>query len=660
MNIKITYNWLLEYLDTDATAADLQKYLSLCGPSVESLTKVDDDWVMDIEVTSNRIDTASVLGIAREAAAILPGFGKKAILKNNILKKELGRLSGENNMILSLKVDSSLCPRFTAIILKDVFVGPTNALIVKRLNAVGIRSINNIVDISNYIMIALGQPSHIFDYDKIKGNKMILRASKKGEKITTLDGKIYTLPGGDIVIADGSGDLIDLCGIMGGENSAVSQTTKNILVFAQTYDGARIRKTSMTLGARSTASSYFEKGLDAEAVMPGLIYAVDLLAAQAQAKIGSTLIDIYPKKNKIKKIQIKLSQIDELIGVSIKPRQIMLILKSLGFGVDSNGDNFDVHVPSYRSRDIEETADIIEEVARVYGYFNIPSRVQQTDLPVQPADHKKYFILEEKLKKMLKYTGFNEVYNYSMISKDQINLFELDEKSSLKIKNSISTEIEYLRPTLIPSILRNIKENEGYREKFSFFEIANVYTPQKSDLPVETKHLILGVNTDFYDLKGTVEALLDQFNIGQVVYDPAGKNPFFSKGAQAEIKIKNKVSLGIMGQLSLSLSKKLGINSHVFIAQLNLEEIVKHASYVQTFKPLNPFAIVKLDLTLENISSYEKTVSAIQTASRLLDRVEFLGRFKNKISIRLYFTSHQRNITEEEALTELEKIKKAI
>jgi len=223
MNIKITFNWLLEYLDTDATPNELQKYLSLCGPSIESVTKVGNDYVFDIEITSNRIDTASVIGIAQEAQAILPMFGKKAVLKlNPLLNLKLNQIKSGSGFDLKVEIrNPDLVSRFTAIVFDGIVIGESPDYIKERLKLAGVKIINNVVDISNYLMLTLGQPIHMFDYDKISNHTMIVRASKKGEKLTTLDELEMTLPGGDIVIEDGGGRLIDLAGIMGGRNSAV-------------------------------------------------------------------------------------------------------------------------------------------------------------------------------------------------------------------------------------------------------------------------------------------------------------------------------------------------------------------------------------------------------------------------------------------------------
>src|SRR3989338_3980166 len=355
MNIKITHNWLREYLDTDATPLEIQKYLSLCGPSVESVEKTEDgDYVYEIEIKSNRIDSASVFGVALECQAILPMFGKRAKLILNPLEK-YRFLNVETRHASSLQVtikNPSLCSRFSAVVLDNVKAIPSPDFIQKRLRAIGIKVINNVVDISNYLMVTFGQPTHVFDFDKIGKHTMIMRESKKGESIITLDGEKVELPGGDIVIEDGNGELIDLCGIMGGLNSSFTDKTKRVLLFVQTYNKQFIRRTSMLTGQRTIAATYFEKGLDEERVEATLSYGVGLLKSCAKVTVASKITDIQSKKYTPRTISFTLSEINYKIGVEIEPKQIHHILTSLGFGVQEKDSKYSVTVPSFRHYDV--------------------------------------------------------------------------------------------------------------------------------------------------------------------------------------------------------------------------------------------------------------------------------------------------------------------
>ena len=332
MNIIIPDSWLKEHLKTKVTPKKIGEYLSLCSQSVEKITKVDHDWLYDIEITTNRPDCFSVYGIARELAVILPRFGIPAKLSQlSIINYPLSISKG---LPLEVKITKpSLCPRFTALIFDNVVIKPSPKIVQERLEKSGIRAINNVVDISNYLMLALGQPMHTFDYDKIKGHKMILRESAGGEKITTLDGQIRPLPDGTIIIEDGEGRIIDLCGIMGGENSQVDKKTKKVLLFVQTYDPLKIRQTCQKLAFRTEAASRFEKGVDPEGVMTAMNKAIQMFEENCGAKIASNLIDIYPDPPKQKTIKLDLKLVDKVMGISIPQKEIVSILESLGFKI---------------------------------------------------------------------------------------------------------------------------------------------------------------------------------------------------------------------------------------------------------------------------------------------------------------------------------------
>ena len=637
MNIKITYNWLLEYLDTNATPDKIREYLSLCGPSIESVEKVGDDYVFDVEVISNRIDYASVLGIAQEAAAILPMFNKKAKFKTNPLKTYnfekyyLTHDRGIDNKKINIEIkDKFLCPRFTAIVVENVKISPSPKFISERLIACGIKSINNVVDISNYLMLALGQPVHTFDYDQIKGTTMIMRESKKGEKIVTLDEKEINLPGGDIVMEDGSGRLIDLCGIMGGLNSAISEKTKNVVLFVQTYDKVKIRKTTMATGVRTVASTFFEKGLDPERVEPTLVYGVELLEKYAQGKVGSKLYDIYPKKQEEKLLVMGYELIGRKIGVEIPKKTIDSILTNLGFGVSDaskqgltlrEGQTLQITVPSWRANDIDIPEDIIEEVARVYGYQNIPSILQPIVYVDQPKEMEDIFVFQNRIKIFLKHLGLNEVINYSMISKDMIEDFGLKIEDHLRLSNSISEDIEYLRISLLPSLSKNVSENTGKFDVVKIFEIAKVYLPRKGKLPDEKYKVGIAVNTSYSDLKGIIEAIYRELNI-------------------KDLNIPE-------------ILEKDGI----FVSEIDFKSLIDGYRFAPNYVPLHPYAIIKLDKTFE--MSVEKTYEIIQKEafkSKLLQKIEVVTLYQNKLTLRFYYSSPDCNITEEKVKKELVKL----
>lgn len=664
MNIKITYNWLREYLDTEADPYELQKYLSLCGPSIERIDKVDDDYVLDIEVTSNRVDMASVFGIAQEAQAILPMFGKKAIIKNNPLEKytfkDLTHI--EQSPLLKVKItDPKLCSRFTALVINDVVIKQSPEIIKKRLMACDIKSINCVVDISNYLMLALGQPTHVFDYDKIKKAKMTLRESKAGEKITTLDDKELTLPGGDIVIEDGSGKLIDLCGVMGGLNSSVTDETKNVLLFVQTYNKHKIRKTSMLTGQRTVAATYFEKGLDEERVQPTIMYGLELFNKHADGKQGSNLTDIYPQPYSAKMIPISIHDIKRVIGIDITSNLAAEILQHLGFRITQGEEEMVVAVPSWRKDDIDIKEDIIEEIARVYGYHNLPNNIQPIVHIRQPIEIAETFKIQHKAKYFLKHIGLHESMNYSMISEKLLNDLEIKTDDHIVLANTISEEIKIMRRSLLPSLIKNMKENEGKKEVLKFFEIAKVYEPREGELPAETYRLSFAVNTNLYDLKGIIEALLREFHIDSYNVTQNSDNSLLAPNAQGSLSIEEKPA-GYFGQLSPIYKNKLELKKDIYLAELEFDRITRRAKLLPSYRPINPFATIKLDLTLTAFRDlpYAKIEQSARLASPLLQTVELVEQYKDKITIRFYFSSTEKNITEEEAKQELEKIKTMI
>lgn len=655
----------MEYLETDADPYEFQKYLSLCGPSIETVEKIGEDFVFDIEVTSNRVDMASVYGIAQEAQAILPQFGKKAILKNNVLKKySFDNLRAEPTSTHALKVkieDQSLVSRFTAVVYDSIQIKQSPEYISRRLALCGVKVINNVVDISNYLMLSLGQPVHMFDFDQIIDSVMIVRTSIKGEKLITLDDKEIVLPGGDIVIEDGSGRLIDLCGIMGGKNSSITNETTRVVFFVQTYDKKHIRQTSMATGQRTLASAYFEKDLDTERVEPTFVYGHELLQNLANGIVRSELLDLYFHKRKEKHIKTYLKDIHRVVGIPIDEEKVTSILIHLGFQVNRHENNelaypdgvsFDIAVPTYRTDDVSIQEDIIEEVARVYGYHNLPNNISPLIHIKQPKYIQQLFTVQYKTKYFLKHIGLHEFLNYSMVSADLLVKLDYNISKHLKISNSISSEIEYMRTSLLPSLLQNMKQNIGKKEVLKFFEIAKIYHKTQNNLPKEIYKLAIAVNTDIMDLKGIVTALFLELNM----QDLSLKNTNHHLSSTSESIISKGNIIGFFGALHQKYNDILGINQPIYLAEIDFEPLLTQYSPIHPYHIPSPYAMVKLDLTFEKTYLYQEIQTMSLQASKLIHHMEYLSSFDNKITIRYFFNSPDRNITEEEAKIELEKV----
>lgn len=668
MNILIPDKWLREFLKTDATPKQLKEYLSLCGPSIERINTINGETVYDIEVTTNRPDSMSVFGIAREAAAILPRFNIKAKLVNDpyslktagIVKSfvnsfdntSTGSVSAKK---LNIKTDSNLNPRWTSIVLNNVKVKESPKWLQELLTLSGIRPINTVVDTTNYVMRAYGQPAHAFDYDEIKPYKegiptMILRGSIKGEKITTLDDKTYTLPGGDIVIEDGSGRLIDLCGIMGATNSSIKTSTTTIVLFLQTYDPIKIRKTSMSLGTRTEAASLFEKGTDTELVMPTMLTAIEMIKKITGGNVASQMYDIYEKPFTSYDVSVKREKLDAYVGTTLTTTQLKNILTPLGFKAKITATIVSVSVPSFR-RDIVIDVDIIEEVARMYGYHNIKTRLPETQPPVVLPDLTLKW--ENEIKIRLRDWGYTETYTYSMISEEQMDIFGLDKMSAYKISNPLSSEWVYIRPRLLPSLLFAVEQNLHNRENLALFELSMEYIFQKGELPHEKPVLIVAVTGEhFYKLKGLAEKLFELFGI-----------PFPDKNQKCQqLHLDSRANLqlgsyGYLGMISSLLLQKLHIKAPITILELDFEQLVKNHVPAKTYKPIPKFPPVIEDLTFTlpmqtSVGSIIKTMNAVSPYIQARQSAQYEQNF----TFTIFYLNPQKVLTQNEVQTIREDI----
>jgi len=626
MNILIPHSWLKEYLITNASPEKIAQTLSLCGPSVERLNKVGNDYVYDIEITTNRIDMMSVLGIAREAAAILPQFNIKA----KFSPPNLPDLTPPSNPLTITITDTHhTCRRILGIVLDNVKLKASNNQVKTRLEAVNIRSLNNAVDITNYVMTEIGHPTHVFDYDRIKTKKLVLRRSKKGEKIVSLENKQYTLPGGDNVIDDGTANIIDLPGIIGTKNSIVIDSTKRVLFFLETNDPLQIRKTSMTLGIRTQAATLNEKWVDPELAITALKRGVQLLKELTGATIASKVHDIYPNPIKPKSVKAPLRLIKNRLGIDINHSEVSHILKSLGFEnqYEKSTDRFTINVPTFRHKDINIPEDIVEEVARIYGYHKLPSKLMATPIPTNYPDEN--FELEHKIKIWLADMGLNELYTNSMVSKKLVNLSGLPANKHLKIKNALSEDWQYLRLSLTPSHLKAI-QNNSTSKSVSFFEIANTYHQKNNHLPNEKLELIISTTKPYPHLKGILETLFSKLHL-KVDFKPSGQ--------KADIFHKKEL-LGTVGP-----SKE---NSDIFIANFDLKPILKLASSYPKYQPISshPPIIEDLTFTLAPKTYLASVITAIQSSHKLITKVGLVKTYQQNFTFNLTYQSQDKPLTD--------------
>lgn len=674
MNILIPSSWLSDFLKAKASVEEIARYLSLCSQSVEKIhPSPDGDKILEIEVTSNRPDCLSVIGIAREANAALKSNG----FSSSFLppKKEKINLTSLPKLPLKVTITPpSICPRFCALLIENVKVDPSPKIIQERLKKSGIRAIDNVVDISNYLMIETGQPIHTFDYDKILSQKMIMRLSKKGEAVTTLDGIRRKLPGGDIVIEDGKGRLIDLCGIMGGENSAIDKNTKRVLFFVQAYDPVLIRRTSMLLGHRTEAAMRFERGIDLETIPEVVFRGAKLIAQNAGGEISSQLIDIYPHKKSPKIVSLNFAKAAKIINASLKPEKMIKSLTLLEFRLQKKTkEEATFLVPSFRSEDISCQEDLVEEIARLYGYFNLKSLLPPlpenlTPPPEKPDPDKKgkfepLFSWEKNAKTYLCHQGLWESFSYSFLSRELINKSRL-EKPCLRLKNPISAEFEYLRSSLFPSLLQTFSQNQANFPQISFFELANVYSPQKNNLPHEKRQLaVLSPEKDILKIKGIIEGLFLEMGIKNYSFFPQRKeeSPWTEEKEGAQIIVHQK-PVGFLGFIDPQILNNFQIKTPLVGFVLDFEALAQEATTAKIYSPLPSFPPVIEDLTL---SFPPKTylcpvITTIKTTSSLIKKVEITSIFGSRRTFRLTYQHPRRNLNSEETKKLREKIIKTL
>lgn len=637
MNIKIVDSWLREYLKTKASCETIAEKLSLSSVSVEKIEKVHGDLIYDIEVTSNRVDLMSVIGIAREAAASLTQSGIPAEF---ISSNPNPKTKSKENLPFKIENDPKLVNRVITVLM-EVKIGDSPKFIKERIEESGIRSLNNLIDVTNYVMRETGHPVHVFDFDRLNLEKMIIREAKKNEKIITLDEKMHVLEGGDIVADNGKGQIIDLLGVMGTANSVVTDKTRKILLFLDNNDPNRIRKTSMRHEIRSEAAIINEKGVDPELAKQALMRGIELYEQVAKGKVISEILDIYPNKPKRKSIIVSKEKIDAFIGVEVPLKTSVEILEKLGFRTATKGNLLEAEVPSPRLCDVLIEEDLIEEIARIYGYQRLPSILPPLNSAKNYHIGNNEFYWEQRIKNALKYWGFTECYTYSMISED---LFEGPTSDAVEIKNPLSKDMVYLRKTLIPSLLEVVKENKG-RDELKIFEVANIYEKKTGELPKE-RRMIAGVikktNVSFFEAKGIVEQLFKDTGLKKIKF----KNSEYG-GVGSSVYIDESY----LGEVEL-------LESNLVNFEFNLEKIIKNSSLNKKYKKLAKYPPVIEDLAIiarEEIKTAE-IIDEIYMQSDLIKEVSLLDQFKETRTFHIVYQSENNNLTTNETAKIREKI----
>ena len=664
--------------DTAEGIMILPQSLSLGKDITEALNIKD--FIFDINVTPNRPDCLSILGIAREVAAITGGkvrsseFGVRS--KN---KKQLPPTPNSQLPTVSIK-EPSLCRRYAAKVVENIKVGPSPDWLKRRLESLGFRSINNVVDVTNYLMIEYGQPLHAFDYDLVSGRQVIVRRAHENEKIQTLDGVERVLREDMLVIADSSRPIA-MAGIMGGKESEIRDSTKDILFESAYFDPSCVRMASKSLGVSTESSYRFERGADIEVVAKVLDKAARMIAEIAGGNIADGIVDKYPRPFKPVEISIRLARINKLLGLRMERKAVEDCLKRLGIafkpagkgraakGKGSDGHTWTVTPPSYRV-DLLKEIDIIEDVARIYGYENIPNTLPNAGLSA--AKIAGTGLLREKMRNILTNNSFLEVLNYSFISPLTFEITVSDINQGLRLLNPLTEEQSIMRQSLIPGLLGTLRYNLHHNNRnIKIFEIGRIFAP--GDKKIEEKELIAGLmsglrydeawNTsreavDFFDIKGALEQLLSGLGIDRCAFIPKSDIPFLHPGKACVVE-KGGSRIGIAGELHPDIVQRLDMKQTASVFELDMDTIALFTDAQKRYAPIPKYPVIARDAAMivgEEIPAQELFDTIKGLGVNLLEEVNVFDVYyggnipegKRSIAVRLMYRSQDRTLTDEE------------
>ena len=636
-----------------------------------------DDVVFDIEVTTNRPDCMSIVGQAREGGAVT---GAKFTW---VSRKGPPKLGGQPDRKGGLGVhvtvkDPDLCLKYEAIVVEGVKVGPSPWWLQKELLLAGHRPINNVVDVTNYVLHELGQPLHAFDADKMEGDGIVARRAKNGESMKALDGKVYKLTDKMLVIADAKRPIA-IAGVMGGEETGTTGSTTRVVIESATFEPVSIRRTSRALNLSSDASLLFEKGLSTQATGPALARAVELILKVAGGRVASAVTTKEVKAYKPRQFSFDPVKARELLGIELSEKEMARMLTRLGFELKSRGagcgsagkkgKGYAVTVPYWRDHDIEDSRDFVEEIARLYGYANIPSVLPPLEVAPEPPDA--LLTWERRAKEALRAAGLTENYSYSFVSGEQLSRYGISPEDSIKLANPLSSDQEFMRPSLVPSVLTTIEANQKREPAAALFELAPVYLPKKQDLPEQKMHLLLAITGSdgaacFRQAKGILERVLRGIGIRSLRLETGLNGDRWHASRSALVWIDEHEQVGSIGQVGQPVAKRFGLDVPVILVELDFEALVKHANIRQTYHAIPAYPEVKRDLAVivDERAAYAKLEREIKATSPLMRKVELFDIYRGKgvpegkksLAMHLSFRSDERTLSAAEVDQEMEKL----
>lgn len=672
--MKISFNWLKEYVDIDLPPQELAERLTMVGMEVEELFHLgkeeDGDWIFDLSVAPNRPDCLSHIGIAREVAAFT---GRKLRLPVTRIRSE-DRVSINELTSVVIKAPA-LCPRYGARVVMDVVVRKSPQWLKQRLAAVGIRSINNVVDITNYVMMECGQPLHAFDLDLLEGERIVVRQALPEERITTLDGVERDLDESSLVICDAARPVA-LAGIMGGLDTEVCERTRRVFLEGACFDPTNIRRTSKRMELHTEASHRFERRIDPEGAPPALARAARLIAELSGGRVAEGIIDNYPLPIVRGKIDLRVKRVERILGVKVSKKEVKKYLSSLQIRTEAKErGRLTVLPPSFRVDLCEET-DLIEEVARLAGYDNIPAKMPDTPLTSSKLSREQ--VLEKRVKQILLSEGFLEVINYSFTSPrflDPLHLAPGDWRGNLiKLLNPLSEHQSSLRTTQIPGLLQTMRYNLYHKNlSLKIFELGKVFIDQgKEELPREVKMLTALISgsreeeswaqiqqeVDFYDLKGSLENLLEGLGVEGLGFCPKADLPYFHPGSSAGI-LAGKVEFGELGEIHPDLIEEFDLKKRAFLFELNFDKLSKFSLAKRFFSALARFPGIQRDLSIivdEKIPTQEiyRVIASIK--DDLVKEIKIFDLYqgdhippgKKSLTYRIKYQAPDRTLTDNE------------
>ena len=665
----------LEIGDNSSGIWQLPKNLTL-GVALETSLDLSDT-ILDVSITPNRSDCLSMIGIAREVAAIT---GEKIKIPVGRIKESMEEVSLQTSVTI---IDADLCQRYTARLITNVNVGSSPAWMKTKLESAGIRSINNVVDVTNFVMLEMGQPLHAFDFSFLDQGKIIVRKSRDDEEFASLDGKTRKLPADTLLICDGV-KPVAIGGIMGGLNSEVKDDTKFVLLESAYFNPVSIRRSARKLAMPTDASFRFERGIDPEGVIRALDRAAQLIADFSGGNIYKNCIDEYPQKVPIvKDIPLRLSRIMQLTGTEIGEQEVIEILQSIGMTVVNAGkDNYLVTPPTFRL-DIKREIDLIEEVIRIYGYDRVPVKLPNV-AAIEMASNPR-MDLEDKIRHILIGTGYSEVVNYSFVTPefvDYLCLPENDERRRLvRIKNPLVEDQSVMRTTMVFGLLDTMKKNNNNGSlDLKIFEMGCVFINRKADELPEEKNMLAclltgattdnlwgnKINADFYDLKGCLENIFYDFKLSKCSYRSSISEPFLHPGKSCGIYI-GEVSVGYMGQVHPDVMDKMDLKNNAYVLEINLDILANQVSSDISYKEISKFPAVTRDVAFlipAEMETNNMVDIVLRQSEELLENVAIFDIYVGKgiaegmksLGLRFSYRAPDRTLTDVEVNSIHDKI----